>query len=116
MSALLLILVADPERDPERCRNALLLALNTHRTEMLGAVRVLLFGAGTKVLDPLVDEVNLGDLLRRLVEEGVEVVACSGSLLERGLGAEARRLGVSPAGAQVYLAARILEGARVVTF
>jgi hypothetical protein len=114
---MLLLLVADPEHDLDRCRNALLLALNTHRTTMLEEVRVLLFGAGVKVLDPIVDEDGvLSDLLRRLVTEGVGVAACSGSLLELGLGGEARALGVTPAGAQVYLAARINAGVAVVTF
>lgn len=114
---MLLLLTADPRRDPDRCADGLLLALNSRRSEILDEVRVLLYGGGVWVLDPEVDEEDrFADLLRRLIGEGVEVVACSGNLLKAGLGAAARRSGVPPAGAQVYLSARIAEGASVVTY
>ncbi len=117
MASMLLLLVANPERDGARCEAGLLLALNTKRTDILNEVRVMLYGSGVRILDAEIDERDrFGDLLRRLADEGVEVVACSGSLLEHGVGLAARELGIAPAGAQVYLPARISEGFSVVTF
>ncbi len=114
---MLLLLVADPERDAERCEAGLLLALNSRRTDMLDEVRVLLFGRGVRVLDAETDERGrFSELLERLAECEVEVVACTGSLLEQGLGGAARDAGVAAAGAQVYVAGRIAEGFSVVTF
>lgn len=114
---MLVLLATDPERDTSRCEQALLLALNSHRTEILEEVRVMLFGDGVRILDPSIDaDAVFNDLITRLHKEGVEVVACTGNLVRHNLAEAARRAAVAPAGAQVYVSARLTEDFAVVTF
>lgn len=116
-SRMLVLLVADPESQESRCEQGLLLALNSARTDMLEEVRVMLSGDGVKILDETIDaDGTFAELLDHLRTAKVEIVACTGNLGRHGLAESARNAGIPPAGAQVYVPARIREGFEVVTF
>lgn len=115
--SMLVLLIADPESQASRCEQGLLFALNAARTDVLDQVCVMLSGDGVRILDNAIDgEGTFATLLEDLRSAGVETVACTGNLGRHQLAQAARNAGVPPAGAQVYVPARIREGFEVVTF
>jgi len=121
MSGKLLFVINSGSENPSKVKWGLRMALNIHShpygEKILDDVRVLLFCGGVSIVEPGSPHYKeFRERLNALVEAGVEVASCISLAGPLGLEEETTSLGIRLVHASVYVAERVGEGYRIISF